>query len=88
MMGERGFRSGTACRCMFAPHERAVGVIVLEEGDQGRRDRDHLLRGDVHVVHFFGRDHREAVAATDPHRDPVWDEAVVLVQGACSPGRS
>ena len=31
-------------------HQRAVGVVVLEERDQRRRDRDELLRRHVHVV--------------------------------------
>ena len=31
-------------------HQRAVGVVVLEERDHRRRDRHHLARRDVHVV--------------------------------------
>ena len=31
-------------------HQRAVGVVVLEERDQRRGDRNQLLRRHVHVV--------------------------------------
>ena len=37
-------------------HERAVRVVVLEEGNEGRCDRGHLTRGNVHVVHGLGSD--------------------------------
>ena len=37
-------------------HQRAVGVVVLEERDQGGRDRHHLARRDVHVVDLVGQD--------------------------------
>ena len=37
-------------------HERAVGVVVLEERDHGRGHRHHLARGDVHEVHVRRRD--------------------------------
>ena len=43
-------------------HQRAVRVIVLEERNQSRRDRDKLLRRDVHVVDLR-RLHFEEVAA-------------------------
>ncbi len=31
-------------------HQRAVGVVVLQERDQAGRDADHLLGRDVHVL--------------------------------------
>ena len=31
-------------------HQRAVGVVVLEERNQARRHRDELLRRNVHVI--------------------------------------
>ncbi len=31
-------------------HERAVGVIVLQEGDQGSADAHNLARRDIHVI--------------------------------------
>ena len=39
-------------------HQRAVGVVVLEERDQRRRDRPDLGRRDVHQVDLLGRDRR------------------------------
>ena len=36
-------------------HQRAVGVVVLEERDQRRRDRDRLPRADVDVLDFLAR---------------------------------
>ena len=36
-------------------HEGAVGVVVLEERDQRRRDRDQLVRRDVHELDLLGR---------------------------------
>ena len=52
-------------------HEGAVGVVVLEERDQGGRDRHHLARRDVHVVDVVGRDEVDlAVALADQHARP------------------
>jgi hypothetical protein len=50
-------------------HQGTVGVVVLDEGDQGGRDRHDLLRRDVHEVHL-GRRHevdlrRGAVGGVD-----------------------
>ena len=60
-------------------HQRAVGVVVLEERDQGGRDRHHLARRDVHVVDLVGRDHVDlAVALADQH--PLLGEPVVVGQ--------
>ena len=36
-------------------HERAVCVVVLEERNERRRDRDDLLRRNVHELHARGR---------------------------------
>ena len=36
-------------------HEGAVGVVVLEERDERRGDRDELLRRHVHEVDAVGR---------------------------------
>jgi len=41
------------------PHQRAVGVVVLEERDQRRRDRPDLVRRDVHQVYVLGSDEHE-----------------------------
>jgi hypothetical protein len=39
-------------------HQRAVGVVVLEERDQRGGDRDHLLGRDVHQVDVVDRGRR------------------------------
>ncbi len=49
-------------------HQRAVGVVVLEEGDQRRRHRPDLGRGDVHQVDLLGR-HQADFALADAARD-------------------
>ena len=44
-------------------HQRAVGVVVLEERDERRGHRPDLVRRDVHQVDFLGRrQHQLAVA--------------------------
>ena len=49
-------------------HERAVGVVVLEERDHRGRDRHHLPRRDVHVVDVGRRDVVDLAAlAADQH---------------------
>ena len=40
-------------------HQGAVGVVVLEERDERRGDRDDLLRADVHQLHFVRRHRRD-----------------------------
>ena len=49
-------------------HEGAVGVVVLEERDERRRDRDELLGRDVLVVDLVavGRDELAVEAGDDP----------------------
>jgi hypothetical protein len=44
-------------------HQRAVGVVVLEERDETRRNRYKLLRRDVNVVHFRLVDEDEVALA-------------------------
>ena len=59
-------------------HQRAVGVVVLEERDQRGRDRHHLARRDVHVVDLVGRDVVDLAATlTDQH--PLLGEGAVVV---------
>ena len=49
-------------------HERAVRVVVLEERDERRRDRDDLRRGDVHVLDVLRLDdHGLALARPAEH---------------------
>ena len=67
-------------------HERAVGVVVLEERDQRGRDRNELLRRHVHVLDFVGR-HEADLAAAGPHEHTLVEEVALLVDRARSPGR-
>ena len=59
-------------------HERAVGVVVLEERDERGRDRDELLRRHVHVVDL-GRGHVADLAATRTHEHALVEEPALLV---------
>ena len=52
-------------------HQRAVGVVVLEERDQRRGHRHQLLRRDVHVVDAVALDGDELAAGAGDH--PVVD---------------
>ena len=56
-------------------HERAVGVVVLEERDQRGRHRHHLARRDVHVVDLVGRDDVDLA-------QPLADQDALLGEGA------
>ena len=60
-------------------HQGAVGVVVLEEGDERRRHRDDLLRRDVHVVDLVDR-HGVDLASGLAHQRPVVDEGAVGVE--------
>ena len=59
-------------------HQRAVGVVVLEERDHGRRDRHHLARRDVHVVDLVGLDEVD-LAALLAHQHLVLGEVALRV---------
>ena len=60
-------------------HQGAVGVVVLQEGDQSRRHAHHLARRHVDVLHLVDRRHREvAVVAGD---DRVADQLAVVDRG-------
>ena len=49
-------------------HQRAVGVVVLEERDHRGRDRHDLRRRDVHELDVLGgRDHRLALGGAAQH---------------------
>ena len=60
-------------------HERAVGVVVLEERDHRRRDRDHLPRRHVHVVDL-GRVDQLDLAALLADQHPRLGEPALGVQ--------
>ena len=57
-------------------HQRAVGVVVLEERDQRGRDRHHLARRDVHVVDVAAG-HVVDLAAAGAHEHAVLLEGVL-----------
>ena len=59
-------------------HERAVGVVVLEERDERGRHRHDLLRRHVHVVDLVRVDERE-LTATGAHEHAVVDEPALVV---------
>ena len=48
-------------------HERAVGVVVLEERDQRGGDRDDLLRRDVHELDLVRRHGRDLGGGAEEH---------------------
>src|SRR3954468_8986990 len=60
-------------------HQRAVGVVVLEERDHRRRDRGHLPRRDVHVVDVL-RGEVVDLTALGPDQDAVLGEPALRVQ--------
>ena len=55
-VGRLGHEQGDGLLLHVGAHEGAVGVVVLDEGDERRRDRDDLLRRDVHEADFGRRD--------------------------------
>ena len=61
-------------------HERAVGVVVLEERDEGRRRADQLDRRDVHVVHLLGRNQGELALAAGEATRLLRASRLVVVQ--------
>ena len=66
-------------------HEGAVGVVVLEERDEARRDRHHLARRDVHVVDL-GRDDELDLLALATGDDALLDELLLRVQAVVRVG--
>ena len=66
-------------------HQRAVGVVVLEERDQRRGDRDELLRRHVHEVDAVARHHHDVAGmAAD---DQVLGQRAVRRRSARWPAR-
>ena len=66
-------------------HERAVRVVVLEEGHERRGDAHHLVRRDVHELDHLGRDDLEVAVQT--RRDERLLELALVVESRRSPGR-
>ena len=59
-------------------HQRPVGVVVFQEGDQSRRNAHDLHRRHVHQVHRLGR--FLDVGLTNPDFYPVGNKLVQVVQ--------
>jgi hypothetical protein len=57
-----GTQAGHRLALHVRAHQRAVGVVVLEERDQRGRHRHDLRRRHVHVLDLVGRRQRELVA--------------------------
>jgi hypothetical protein len=58
-------------------HQRAVGVVVLEEGNQAGGDADHLARRDVDELHLLRSDDFEIRAVAGDERGAGNDLAVL-----------
>ena len=59
-------------------HERTVGVVVLEEGDERCGDRGYLLRRHIHEVYLLGRHYGEVGVLTTLHH--VADKRAIIIQ--------
>ena len=66
-------------------HQGAVGVVVLQERDQRRRDRHDLLGRHVHVVHAVGRLLQEVLVVAQQSRSGP--RSARHLTGARSPAR-
>ena len=58
-------------------HQGAVGVVVLEERDEGRCHGSHLVRGDVHIGDLLPGDHGEVGLEAALH--PLVEDVAVVV---------
>ncbi len=58
-------------------HQRAVGVVVLQERDERGGDRDELLGRDVHDVDLLARHHQNSPASRPTIRSSVSVPSVV-----------
>ena len=74
-----GFHEGDGLALHVGSHERAVGVVVFQEGDEGGRYGYDLLGRDVHVLDVAGVFQQEFMFVA--HGDALAQEAAVLVQG-------
>src|SRR5690606_18806899 len=72
-----GTQGGHSLTLHVRTHQGAVGVVVLEEGNQRGRDGHHLLRADVHVVNLVSGNQRELVLVT--HGDQLLRQAALGV---------
>ena len=75
--GRVGLEERHALALHVRTHERAIGVVVLEERDQAGGDGDELLGRDIHEVDRLGVDFEEVAAVA--HSD-LADEVALLVE--------
>ena len=86
-VGRLGSQQRDGLALHVGAHERTVGVVVLEERDQGGGDRDDLLRRDVHHLDFFRRHRGDLRGRTEEHF-LLQLEAKVLKVAACGERRT
>ena len=70
---------------MFEPIKRAVGVVVLEERNQRCRNRNELLRRNVHVLDVFAQRQDEFTGLSS--RVAFVDDVAHLHRARCWPDR-
>ena len=59
-------------------------IVVLQERNEGGRDRSHLVRSDIHIVDFFLRDDREV--SLEAALDAVFEDVAVVVHADVGEG--
>ena len=74
--GRLGLEERHALALHVRAHQRAIGVVVLEERDHAGGDRDHLLGRDVHVMDLGGGDFEELAVLAD---GDLADEVALVV---------
>ncbi len=77
--GRLGPQQGNRLALHVRAHERAVGVVVLQERNQRGGHAHQLLRRDVHVVHLLPGHHDELAAGA--RRDELVEEVAPLIDG-------
>ncbi|GBC83424.1 hypothetical protein HRbin10_02572 [bacterium HR10] len=58
-------------------HERPVGIVMLQEGDERGGHRDHLLRRDVNELHLLAAHGHEL--STAPRDHPLGNDVPLLI---------
>ncbi len=84
-VGGLGSHEGHGLLLHVGAHEGPVGVVVLQERDEGGGHRHDLLRGNVHVVDPVGADELH-LALPGPDQHLLVDEVTVGVDGGVGLG--
>ena len=79
-----GTEEGDGLPLHVRPHQGAVGVVVLQEGDESGRQGDELFRRDVDIVELVAGDELEV--APFPGADHVAREPAAVVDGGVGLG--